>query len=239
MTDSKSNLPQDDSEFEEADFANGPTSLSDKNSNASVRFSDPRSDLRKRVTGHLEASNSIPWGASTPFGTRRGSAQIYLELPIHLARGEHFEERPRWRLEMHGLAPKAEPLGIDIIGDVVLGRGESGPNAPDLDLSVYDALEHGVSRRHALLRPSSNHLFIIDLGSTNGTMINAIPLGAGVARPLMSDDTITLGRLTFTLKIIDGPGVRQAEEAQKRAMRGMLPRDESTKKLNQQPPDDE
>ncbi len=238
MTDMKSDLPQDETEFEEVDYTAESDGVSDASESSAVRFSDPRSELRKRVTGHLEASNAIPWGMSNPFGLRRGSAQIYLELPIHLARGEHFEERPHWRIEMHGLASNAEPLGLDIIGDVVLGRGESGPNAPDLDLNFYDALDHGVSRRHALLRPSSNHLFIIDLGSTNGTMINAISLGAGVARPLMNDDTVTMGRLTFTLRIIDGPGIRQAEEAQKRAMRGVLPRGVSTKKLNQQSEDD-
>ena len=52
---------------------------------------------------------------------------------------------------------------------------------------------------------ATNHLYIIDLGSTNGTFHNGIPLGPGVARALKHNDTITLGRFSFTLKLIDGP----------------------------------
>ena len=52
-----------------------------------------------------------------------------------------------------------------------------------------------------------------DLGSTNGTLHNGLPLGPGIARSLKHNDTVTLGRLSFTLKIIDGPGMRKTSPA--------------------------
>jgi hypothetical protein len=38
---------------------------------------------------------------------------------------------------------------------VVFGRGGDGPDAPDLDMSALGAHNLGVSRRHALLRPTA------------------------------------------------------------------------------------
>ena len=117
-------------------------------------------------------------------------------------------------------------MGVDIVGDMVIGRGAGGPKSPDLDLDTYGAVEHGVSRRHALLRPTRNRLYIIDLDSTNGTMLNAAPLGGGVARSLQDNDSLTLGNFTFTLKIIDGPGL-QKETGEAKAG---LPRGSTAKK---------
>src|SRR6185436_11087758 len=80
-------------------------------------------------------------------------------------------------------------------------------------MDLFGGLEQGVSRRHALLRPTANHLYIIDLGSTNGTLHNGLPLGPGIARSLKNSDTVTLGRLSFTIRIIDGPGLHRAPTA--------------------------
>lgn len=64
---------------------------------------------------------------------------------------------------------------------VVLGR------ARDADLLVNDP---NVSRRHAMLFWDSGHIFVKDLGSTNGTLVNGRPASSG---PLDSGDVITLG----------------------------------------------
>jgi hypothetical protein len=152
-----------------------------------------------------DTKNELPGGVRGAFGSDAGGAQWYRKLPINMGTAELPGDVPRWRVEIHGLGPAVEPLGLDIIGDAIVGRGRVGTEPVDLDLDLYGALEQGISRRHAMLRPTANHLYVIDLGSTNGTMHNGLPLGPGIARSLKHNDTLTLGRLSFTIKIIDGP----------------------------------
>ncbi|GAB4473699.1 MAG: hypothetical protein Kow00124_12900 [Anaerolineae bacterium] len=168
---------------------------------------EPPGDMAMALTGRLDDQSRMDiLGSllSLSFGTSRGSASSYLRLPRSLADAK-LEGQPRWLIELHGLTPGSPPLGLEIVGDVVLGRGLRSNPPPDLDLDEYNGLEKGVSRRHALLRPTPNHLFLIDLNSTNGTMHNAIPIGPGVARALHNNDAISLGDLGFTVKIIEGP----------------------------------
>jgi len=135
------------------------------------------------------------------FGLRVGDAESYKVLPkSQEAEAERNPLLPRYRIELAGLGPNAGPVGLDICGDVVLGRGGQG-NEPDFDLSPYQAGEKGVSRRHAMLRLGASKLFLIDMESTNGTRCNSV-LVAG-ARALAHNDTVSLGNLTFQVKIID------------------------------------
>lgn len=160
-----------------------------------------------------EEKDKLPAASGLAFGGDLGSARWYRKVPINIGTAELPHDTPRWRIELDGLGPGVEPMGLDVIGDTVIGRGRVGTEVSDLDFDLYGALEQGVSRRHAMLRPTSNHLYVIDLGSTNGTMHNGIPLGPGVARALKHNDTLTLGRFSFTIKIIDGPPMRKAPEA--------------------------
>jgi hypothetical protein len=102
-----------------------------------------------------------------------------------------------WRLELRTASSSDAPLRLHIVDDVILGRRTSA----DVVLDGYGAAEKGVSRRHVLLRPTSNQLYLIELGSTNGTMLNGLPLGAGMARPLRNEDVITLGSLRLTVRL--------------------------------------
>jgi pSer/pThr/pTyr-binding forkhead associated (FHA) protein len=133
------------------------------------------------------------------FGLKVGDAEAYRALPASMA--DEAARNPlltRWRIEINGLGPGIPPQGVDVCGDVVLGR--SAQNV-DVDLTPFHAVEHGVSRRHAMLRPSSSKLYLIDLGSTNGTRCNSVVVSG--ARALQHLDTISLGGLTFQLRIID------------------------------------
>jgi pSer/pThr/pTyr-binding forkhead associated (FHA) protein len=96
-------------------------------------------------------------------------------------------------------------MGIRVLGDVVIGISKPGTPEPDLDLTRFNGEEHGVSRRHAVLRPGQNRLFLIDLQSTNGTRVNAGAVTPGTARELHNLDTISLGALSFTVKILATP----------------------------------
>jgi predicted component of type VI protein secretion system len=100
-----------------------------------------------------------------------------------------------------GLPNQPEPMQLELRGDVVLGRGGDA----DIDLTPYDAERLGVSRSHAMLRPTASSLFLLDLESTNGTQHNTMPLGPGSARRLEHNDGVALGQLSFVIKIVSGP----------------------------------
>ncbi len=117
---------------------------------------------------------------------------------------------PIWRVLLKfGGRGVRELVGLDIYGDIVLGRGTDDPDSPDIDLSNLNALQAGVSRRHAMLRPTQHKLHLIDLGSTNGTFVNALPVSKGMAQTLRSSDTMELGGLTCTIEIVFSPLTRQ------------------------------
>ena len=70
----------------------------------------------------------------------------------------------------------------------LLGRGT------DCDLRMVDA---GVSRHHAELRVEDGQVVLVDLGSTNGTLVNGQP----VRRVVLTDGmTVTLGRTTLVFR---------------------------------------
>jgi hypothetical protein len=159
-----------------------------------------QADRTARLT--KEEVKLLPDAARLPFGTQLASAIDYVKLP---AKPSAQKAEIRWRIELHGLTRSADPVGIDVVGDVVLGRSVGVDEDPDFDLEPFNAFQMGVSRRHALLRPTRNCLYIIDLNSTNGTLYNALRIGSGVTRAILHNDTLTLGQLSFTVKIIERP----------------------------------
>ncbi len=94
------------------------------------------------------------------------------------------------------LTPRDVPLAGD---EVSIGRrSESKGYFPDIDLSS-PVDDPAVSRRHAVLqRQADGSWAVIDLGSTNGTWLNAEddPLAHGVVRALHDGDRILLGAFT-------------------------------------------
>jgi hypothetical protein len=121
--------------------------------------------------------------------------------PVHV--DEALIHRP-WRIKLTSPHDLPEPPGLELCGDVFIGRVAGGIQ-PDLDLTDYAGAELGVSRLHALLRPTSSHLFIHDLGSTNGTYVSAKQVAAGAAAKVSSGDILAFGRLQFKVRIIEQP----------------------------------
>lgn len=71
-----------------------------------------------------------------------------------------------------------------------IGRGDPAAGLkPDVDLSADVA----VSRRHAEIRRGADGFRIIDLGSTNGTVVNGKQVSRQVEVPLADGDEIRLG----------------------------------------------
>jgi hypothetical protein len=80
-----------------------------------------------------------------------------------------------------------------VVGAVLVGRRDPERRAtPDIDLWPDDA----VSRRHAEIILRSGRYYLLDLGSTNGTVLNGRALPPKVETELRLGDEITLGERT-------------------------------------------
>ncbi len=79
--------------------------------------------------------------------------------------------------------------------EYTLGRISQGQSIlPDIDLAPYDAYSQGVSRLHATIKIRASHLFIEDLGSSNGTRINDTKIDPHSEQLIHHGDVISLGR---------------------------------------------
>lgn len=127
----------------------------------------------------------------------------YSIVPASVKIMDEPNSAPVWRIELHVAGGgRTVPLRLDIARDAVIGRSVGAGNPVDVNLEPYGAFEQGVSRRHAMLHPSLEALYLVDLHSTNGTLHNNVRLGPGVACLLKDDDTLSFGGLTCTVKII-------------------------------------
>jgi len=111
-----------------------------------------------------------------------------------------FEDRMILQLEIKGTDQMIQhELGLDC----VVGRTHEDV-VPDLDLAPFNALEHGVSRRHARLTRQSLTVMVQDLGSVNGTFLNGTRLVPFQPRVLRHDDELVLGRLALRVSFLRG-----------------------------------
>jgi hypothetical protein len=89
-------------------------------------------------------------------------------------------------------------VGVPLFGqqEYILGRAEKGQAViPDIDLNRFGAHDKGVSRLHCHLRFESGMLFLMDLGSANGTFVNELRVMPDRPAPLSNGDLIRLGNL--------------------------------------------
>ncbi|HEC22979.1 MAG TPA: FHA domain-containing protein [Chloroflexi bacterium] len=130
----------------------------------------------------------------------------YRVVPADPARHDRLKPGTRpWRIILTPLGATAQPIALEIHGDVVLGSNNELDPDLDVNLAHWRGYSYGVSRRHVMIRPSPHKLFILDLRSTNGTHINGLPLGVGWAYALQDGDLITLGRLQMRVRLIQSP----------------------------------
>lgn len=90
------------------------------------------------------------------------------------------------------------PLGDR--AEFTLGRvSEAQPIMPDIDLTPYQAYASGVSRLHAVLKREGKRVFVMDLGSSNGTYLNGKRLRPNVDHSLNHGDMLALGKLKIQI----------------------------------------
>jgi hypothetical protein len=137
--------------------------------------------------GAVESAGRVPF-----FPTKDERIPLKAEPPRSLedrprAAGSETESIPVGVAAAMGLARQTLVLHHDgrryefEKGRVVLGRGRQ------VDYQLDDP---NVSRRHAVIYWENGRLFLKDLGSTNGTLLNGRPVSAG---PLSRGDVITVG----------------------------------------------
>jgi hypothetical protein len=94
------------------------------------------------------------------------------------------------------LVDSGQILPLTDRSEFTLGRvSEAQPIMPDIDLTPYQAYACGVSRLHAVLKREGKRVYLMDLGSSNGTYLNGKRLQANVEHPLAHGDTVSLGKL--------------------------------------------
>jgi hypothetical protein len=118
-----------------------------------------------------------------------------------------------WRIQLQN---KVKTLGLIIYDDVFVGR-MAGGLIPDVDLTRFAPASLGVSRQHALLRPTESDLFLVDLDSTNGTFHNGVRVSAETPTRLSDGDTVSFGRVHFKVRFITQPFSPDADKDEKTA----------------------
>jgi DNA-binding response OmpR family regulator len=93
------------------------------------------------------------------------------------------------------VAGHEQPLTLTVHQPITFGRSTNLPPKAHVDLSRFNAVEHGVSRIHMTLHNKEGKFFIEDMDSVNGTYINGDPLKPHVHMPLKNADEVRLGRL--------------------------------------------
>jgi|GEM_PF-3361239 len=112
--------------------------------------------------------------------------------------------RTLWVVNFDGLGAGA-PQGIAFASEIVLGIASGSDSPADFNLKPYGATDKGVSRRHAMLRPTNDKLYLIDLKSTNGCSVNGKAIKPEEPTEVKHNDLIGLGALTFTLRVMASP----------------------------------
>jgi hypothetical protein len=89
-----------------------------------------------------------------------------------------------------------EELTIPHVDYVILGRSYTKAVSADvlIDLTRFDAHGNGVSRRHVLIQ-QKDFVYVMDLGSTNGTFLNNQLMTPLIEQRVQSGDTLHLGYL--------------------------------------------
>jgi len=95
-------------------------------------------------------------------------------------------------------------IAVQLAERLIVGRGGTSRD-PDIDLTEFDGVKHGISRWHAVFTFDDTHLFVEDLNSTNGTRINGYRIDVGRAYRLRNGDELELGRLRLVVQVVRPP----------------------------------
>lgn len=106
-------------------------------------------------------------------------------------------------------------LQLQVKDTMLFGRAdvENGIR-PEIDLTPYQGFQNGVSRRHAQLILKNDCLYLRDLGSTNGTLLNGMLCHPETDYRVRHGDDISLGKLRMQVMFSVVPMVNPTPETQ-------------------------
>jgi hypothetical protein len=97
------------------------------------------------------------------------------------------------------VAGEFKPAYVQINQELILGRRTEASLEAMLDLSDLNAANLGVSRRHAMIRRTGTGFEVVDLGSRNGTWLNAERLIPNKPYPLVSGAQLRMGQMRLLI----------------------------------------
>lgn len=155
-------------------------------------MSNKAKDLVKEMTRELNAADVERYANVV-------NKVNYRKVPDQFTANSWF-----WRVRLDLAYDSNVNIGLDVYDDAFLGRGKYSADFVGL-LSEEEAANMGVSRHHAVLRPTQTALYLVDHGSTNGTRLNGHMLGPNIPYRLHDGDSITFGHLEFVLRVVQTP----------------------------------
>lgn len=137
-------------------------------------------------------------GRTKPKTSRRN----YKVVPIDAGMGRQYSKD--MRLVLKGVDIETF-LSVPISGsNLTVGRS-SKKSSPDVDLHPLKGQDYGVSRLHAAFSLRDGELYVEDLRSTNGTLINGFEIPPERPFRLRHGDEIEFGRLRMTVSVVRVP----------------------------------
>ncbi|MFN8531419.1 MAG: FHA domain-containing protein [Anaerolineae bacterium] len=144
---------------------------------------------------------------TTNWSQTRALAEAEEEQSLARFGTSFFNDKMTLHLRIRG-ENKTFSIEAETMKEIVLGRGDPATGTvPTIDLGPYEAIEKGVSRKHAqIIRREDNALHLIDLASGNGTYLNGQRLIPNQPRILRNGDEIRLGRLVMMIEFTKRSG---------------------------------
>ena len=107
---------------------------------------------------------------------------------IGMVKGTSSKEK-RWTLSVESGPKELRGVQIAVNGPIIVGR------SPGADIVIAASY---VSGRHAQFKLMGQNLFVEDLGSTNGTVVNGNRISAPAA--LKSNDVVSVGDVSIRVR---------------------------------------
>ena len=108
----------------------------------------------------------------------------------------------RLKVLLVGTKTTAINRGYEIYDHAIIGR-DDGETPVDIDLTPFGPGVKGVSRRHAEFKVHDGKLFVVDLGSSNGTYLKGERIEVGNAVEVPNGSVISFAALQVQVRIFD------------------------------------
>jgi len=108
----------------------------------------------------------------------------------------------RLKVLLVGSKTTALNRGFEIVDHAVVGRDDGESNV-DIDLTPFGPEVKGVSRRHAEFKVHDGKLFVVDLGSSNGTYLKGKRIEVGEPTEVSNGSVLSFGALHVQVQIFD------------------------------------